>query len=64
MRILYVEDSPSDADLTRRALQKTAPSIDLELAPTIEKALTRLSRLSSEPLDLVLTDMNLKDGDG
>jgi formate hydrogenlyase transcriptional activator len=64
MRILYVEDNPSDADLTRRALQKTAPSIELELTPTIERALTRLSRLSSEPLDLVLTDMNLKDGDG
>ena len=64
MRVLYVEDNPSDADLTRRALQKTAPSIELEQAPSIERALARLSRLSSEPLDLVLTDMNLKDGDG
>ena len=64
MRILYVEDNPTDAELTQRVLSKAAPSIEVELAPSIEAALARLSLLSSQPLDLVLTDMNLRDGDG
>jgi len=64
MRILYVEDDPRDADLTLRRLRKTAPHFELESVFTIEQALQRLGRLCSAPLDLVLTDMHLRDGDG
>src|SRR4026209_183 len=64
MRILYVEDDPRDRDLTLRTLQKIAPQLQLESASTIKDAVARLDRLASEPLDLVLTDMHLCDGDG
>jgi len=64
MRILYVEDDPRDADLTLRMLRRTAPHLQLESVSTIKDALVRLGRLTSEPLDLVLTDMHLPDGDG
>ncbi len=64
MKVLYVEDDPRDADVTTRMLRKTAPAIEIELAETIERALARLSQLDSAPLDLVLTDMHLSDGDG
>jgi formate hydrogenlyase transcriptional activator len=64
MRILYVEDDPRDADLTMRMLRKIAPHLQLEFVSTIRAALERLSQLSSQPLDLVLTDMHLRDGDG
>jgi len=64
MKILYIEDDPRDADLTIRMLSRTAPHLHLESVSTIEKARQRLGRLASEPLDLVLTDMHLPDGDG
>lgn len=64
MRILYVEDDPRDADLTVRLLGRTAPQLQFETVSNIHDALTRLGRLDSEPLDLVLTDMHLRDGDG
>jgi PAS domain S-box-containing protein len=64
MRVLYVEDDPRDADLTQRALRKTAPHVQIESVSTIKDAKTRLDRLASEPLDLVLADMQLRDGDG
>ena len=64
MRILYVEDNPRDADLTMRTLRKIAPHLQLEPVVTIDQALERLNRLSSEPLDLVLTDMHLHGRDG
>lgn len=64
MRVLYVEDDPRDADLTFRTLSRTAPHLALETVPGITEARTRLNRIDSEPLDLVLTDMHLRDGDG
>lgn len=64
MRILYVEDDPRDADLTVRLLGRTAPQLQFETVSNIQDALTRLGRIESEPLDLVLTDMHLRDGDG
>lgn len=64
MRILYVEDDPRDADLTLRRLQKTAPHFEVETVSTIEAALMRLKRINTEPLDLVLADVHLSDGDG
>ena len=64
MRILYVEDDPLDADLTRRQLCKSTPHFDLELAGTQREALARLSGSNASRYDLVLTDIRLQDGDG
>src|SRR4051794_28496539 len=64
MKILYVEDDPRHADLTLRVLRRSAPQIQMETATTIYEARVRLDHLSSEPLDLVLVDMHLRDGDG
>jgi chemotaxis protein methyltransferase CheR len=64
MIVLYVEDDLRDADLTRHTLAKTAPHLFLETASGIAAALARLERIDTEPLDLVLTDMHLRDGDG
>lgn len=64
MNVLYVEDDPRDANLTRHTLAKTAPHLFLETVSNITEALVRLKRIDSEPLDLVLTDMHLPDGDG
>ncbi len=62
LRILYVEDDPFDADLTRRALRKTAPHFRLDIAPTLEQALRILEMDPS--YDLLLTDLRLPDGNG
>ena len=64
MKVLYVEDDPRDADLTRHTLRRTAPHLVLETVSSIQEALARIQRLDSDPLDLVLTDMHLRDGDG
>jgi PAS domain S-box-containing protein len=64
MRVLYVEDDPRDADLTVRTLARTAPHLALETVSGIAEAHVRLDRIASEPIDLVLTDMHLRDGDG
>jgi formate hydrogenlyase transcriptional activator len=64
MKILYVEDDPRDADLTKHTLARTAPQLQMETVSSIGEALARLRRLNSDPIDLVLTDMHLRDGDG
>ena len=64
MRVLYVEDDARDADLTLRTLSRTSPQLVLETVSTIGEAHARLGRIASEPIDLVLTDMQLRDGDG
>lgn len=64
MRILYVEDDARDADLTTRTLRKRAPHLELESVSSIEHAFARLNRLPAKPLDLVLADLRLPDGDG
>jgi len=61
VKILYVEDDPLDADLTRRELLKTSPPFDLDTVTTMQEA---LARLEHPGYDLVLTDMRLLDGDG
>ncbi len=61
MRVLYVEDNRLDADLTRRALKRSAFPIDLEIVTTWAAA---MERLVDPQYDLVLTDINLPDGDG
>ncbi len=64
MRVLYVEDDVRDADLTTRMLSRIAPHVTVETLSSINDALSRLSRLETESLDVVLTDMHLRDGDG
>lgn len=62
MRVLYVEDDPLDADLTRRELAKTAPEMVLEIARTQKEALQILEQ--GQMFDLMLTDLRLPDGVG
>jgi len=64
MKVLYVEDDPRDADLTQHTLRRTAPHLLLETVSNIADALVRIQRIDSDPIDLVLTDMHLRDGDG
>src|SRR5262245_8398663 len=64
MRILYVEDDARDADVTIRRLRKSAPSFEVETASSIEGAMDRIARLDSEPLDLVLTDVHVRELNG
>ena len=62
MRILYLEDSPVDADLALRALARSSPTDVVEVAPTLAAARERLGR--PEDFDLVLADLGLPDGSG
>ncbi len=64
IRVLYVEDDQRDADLTQRVLARTAPHLVFEIVTNVAAALDRLQRLDSEPIDLMLTDMHLRDGGG
>jgi PAS domain S-box-containing protein len=64
MKLLYVEDDPHHADLAVRRLRKTTPHVEVETVSTVREALARLDRMASEPLELVLTDVHLRDGDG
>jgi PAS domain S-box-containing protein len=64
MRLLYVEDDPRDADLTVRELTRSAPHIIVETLSSVQDALARLERIASDPLDLVLADVHLRDGVG
>ncbi|MCW5600794.1 EAL domain-containing protein [Nitrosomonas sp.] len=62
MRVLYIEDSSSDADLTRRILARSAPEIVLEIATTLAQGLALLNK--PDAYDLLLTDLSLPDGTG
>lgn len=64
MKVLYVEDDPRDADLTLRTLSRNAPHLTLEIVSSVSEALARLERIGSDPIDLVFTDVHLRDGDG
>ncbi len=61
MRVLYIEDNSQDADLTLRALQRK-PGVTVTVVSTQRAAEDKLRR--PENYDLVLTDMNLPDGNG
>lgn len=62
MRVLYIEDCASDADLTRRTLARTAPEIELNVASSLAKGLECLS--VPDAYDVLLTDLTLLDGSG
>jgi signal transduction histidine kinase len=64
MHILYVEDDARDSDLARRALTRSMPSWRLDVVSTVGEALDRLPPRGTTPLDVLLTDMRLPDGDG
>jgi diguanylate cyclase (GGDEF)-like protein/PAS domain S-box-containing protein len=62
MKLLYIEDSPSDADLTRRTLERSDPEIELQVATTLSAGMALLE----QPLnfDILLIDLHLPDGSG
>ena len=64
MKILYVEDNPTDVDLTIRKFQKSAYVIETTIARSQVEALKIIKGDGFSDYDLVLTDMHLQDGDG
>jgi diguanylate cyclase (GGDEF)-like protein/PAS domain S-box-containing protein len=62
MRILYIEDTASDAELARRALARLAPDIEVDIAATLSEGLKRLE--TDGGYDLLLSDLTLPDGSG
>ena len=66
MKILYVEDNSGDASLLQYQFAKTAPTIEVEWVETHKEAIKRLSLCAPDKpcYDLVLTEMNLPDGNG
>ena len=63
LRVLYLEDNPVDADLTRRELSRQAPEIKLEIVTSLAEARARLA--PEQPgFDILLTDLLLPDGNG
>lgn len=62
MRILYVEDNASDADLVCRALARAMPEATVVVASSLAQARARLRDPADH--DLLLTDLNLPDGSG
>jgi len=61
MKILYVEDNPVDADLTRRHFRRVCPQHELEVVDSARAARERLAVASP---DALLLDMQLMDGHG
>jgi len=62
MKILLVEDNPSDADLAKRGLMGSVPDCTIEHASTLEQAGKFLN--ANLFFDIVLLDVNLPDGNG
>ncbi len=62
--ILLVEDSPTQAAISKRDLESVAPDVSVEVAMTAAKAISRIQNTLSPALDLVILDMTLPDGTG
>lgn len=62
MRVLYIEDSASDADLALRTLRRTAPDIELNVVNTLAEGFKRLAEPDCH--DVLLVDLSLPDGSG
>lgn len=60
MRVLYIEDSTSDATITHRMLARTAPEIELTVATSLAEGMGCLER--PDHFDVLLIDLNLADG--
>jgi len=63
VNILYLEDNPNDAILTKRTLSKATPVIGVEVVHTLQDAFQQLEN-PIQKYDVVLTDLNLPDGSG
>ena len=61
IHLLYAEDNPQDADLTRLHFEQAAADFQLEI---VESGARCLERLAAEPFDLLLLDQRLPDMDG
>ncbi|HRP97494.1 MAG TPA: EAL domain-containing protein [Rhodocyclaceae bacterium] len=61
MRVLYIEDTDSDADLAQRALARHAPHVALVRACTLDEG---RRWLANDAFDALLLDLNLPDGSG
>ena len=61
IRVLYVEDNPQDADLTRSLFAGHAPEFEIEIVGTGRECLERLRETG---FDLLLLDHHLPDMDG
>jgi len=64
IRLLYLEDSASDADLTRRALLRHDPTIDIVQVATLAEARALLRAETETGFDLLLLDLAVPDGSG
>ena len=62
VKILYVEDTPRDVELTLRHFADTAPNFVMDIAATSIEALLRLGQ--TPEYDLMLLDLNLSDQSG
>jgi PAS domain S-box-containing protein len=62
MKLLYIEDSPLDVELTRRELLLAIPDLSLTVAGTVTSGMAELQARAD--YDLVLTDLRLPDGSG
>ena len=63
MKILYVEDNPFDADITRSVLRRQTPQFQLDVVDTLAAAYQRLES-APQTYTAVLLDLRLPDGDG
>jgi PAS domain S-box-containing protein len=64
MKILYIEDNLVDADLTQIELKKHGDKFELTHVESIQEALDLFFKSEQPDFDLILTDMNLADGNG
>lgn len=64
MKVLYLEDNPSDIDLTLREIAKIAPDIDLEVVNNLQEARGKLFQSEADRFDVLLSDLRLPDGTG
>lgn len=61
IRLLYAEDNPQDADLTRTHFERAASDFSLEI---VGSGTACLARLSEQPFDMLLLDNRLPDMNG
>ena len=61
LHVLYAEDNPQDADITRQHFALTAPDIQLEI---VGSGVCCLEKLASENFDVLLLDNHLPDMNG
>lgn len=61
IRILHLDDDPSDRELVRERLARSSGQFDVAQAATLEEF---EAALASAPFDLVLSDLKIGDADG